>query len=82
MSLAGILAALPCGIAEAAPSDCSMAAQSYRSAIDIISLALRTYTNCLNASQGRDDCMLPFSRLKTAQVDFEMAVMDVSRWCD
>lgn len=81
MLLAGLLALLLCRTAAAAAFDCSMASQSYNSAIDVLSLALKGYTRCVNDSQGFDDCSLPFNRLRTAHVEFENATSDVGRWC-
>lgn len=65
----------------AAASDCGDARESYNTAIDAVSYALRRYTNCLNASGGTDDCSTEFRRLKYAQGDLESAVSAIGSYC-
>jgi hypothetical protein len=65
-----------------ASSECSYAVDSYNSAVDDISYGLRRYTQCVQDSQGRDDCSSEFRRLKNAQDDFESAVWEYQSNCE
>jgi hypothetical protein len=63
-------------------ADCEDAISSYNSAVSDISTALRRYSNCISASQGRDDCSGEFRRLRNAQGDFESAVSRYGSECN
>jgi hypothetical protein len=53
---------------------CRSATEAYKSAKSEVADNLRSYADCIHASDGRDDCSAEFSRLKSAQDDFETAV--------
>ena len=42
---------------------------------------LRRYASCVSRNDGRSDCSSEFSRLRSAQEDFESAVSDYQREC-
>lgn len=73
--------ALPSPI-EAGPAECRDAVDDYNSALDDVSGALRSYADCVSGSDGHDDCYSEFSRLRSAQDDFESAVSDYQSECD
>jgi hypothetical protein len=56
------------------PEQCRLAVDQYNLAVEDLSSRLRSYANCLSGSQGKDDCSLEFSSLRSAQSDFEQAV--------
>jgi hypothetical protein len=65
-----------------ASSECTYAVDSYNSAVDDISYGLKRYAQCVEASQGSDDCSSEFRRLKNAQDDFETAVSNYQIDCE
>lgn len=65
----------------ASASGCQGAISDYNSAISEISSTMQRYTRCLNASGGRDDCSSEFRRLRSAQSDFESAVISYGASC-
>ena len=67
--------------ASADPKGCRNAAEAYKSAKRDVAENLRSYADCLHASDGHDDCTIEFSRLKSAQDDFESAVSDYEDEC-
>ncbi len=67
--------------ASASPGDCRAAIDRYNSAISDVSDALRGYAACVSNSGGHDDCASEFSRLRSAQDDFESAVEDYEGEC-
>jgi type II secretory pathway pseudopilin PulG len=62
--------------------DCQSSIDDYNSALDEISNRIKKYVNCLNSSNGWDDCSHEFRRLKSAQSDFESAVSDYQTNCE
>ena len=60
--------------AVAGPQECQDAIESYNSATEDVSTALRGYSNCVSNSEGKDDCSVEFGSLRSAQDDFESAV--------
>ena len=63
------------------PEECQNAIQSYNSALDDLTTALRSYTTCVDDSQGHDDCSIEFSRVRSVQDDFESAVSSYESDC-
>ncbi len=63
------------------PDSCQDAASQYRSAKSDVRDALKSYTNCIDGSDGHDDCSSEFSTLQSAQDDFETAVSDYESEC-
>ncbi|RZJ47454.1 MAG: hypothetical protein EON87_00795 [Brevundimonas sp.] len=61
--------------------DCRSAASSYDLASSGVSSRLRRYSTCVIYSAGNDDCYSEFRRLKSAQTDFELAVMGYKSAC-
>lgn len=62
-------------------TDCKSAVDGYRSVLDDIDTYLKRYVSCISGSRGKDDCFSEFSRLKSAQDDFESVVRDLSIYC-
>jgi len=52
-----------------------------RSAKATVGDYLRRYASCVSRNDGRSDCSVEFSRLRSAQEDFEKAVSDYQREC-
>jgi hypothetical protein len=65
----------------AGPEECQEAVEKYRSAASDVKEALRTYARCLSDTDGHDDCSTEFTRLRSAQDDFESAVSDYESDC-
>ncbi len=61
--------------------ECHEAKDTYGSAIDDVETALKRYADCVQSSQGHDDCESEFRRLKSAQEDFESAVNEIEDEC-
>jgi gas vesicle protein len=80
--VAVMLSATASGPATASPETCRNAINQYNSAISDISSALRRYANCVSSSEGRDDCSSEFRRLRSAQSDFESAVLQYGSECN
>lgn len=76
-----LLAILPLQ-ASAYGYDCESSIDSYNTAINDVSYALKRYTNCLSSSQGRDDCSYEFRKVKYAQDAIESGVSDISSHCE
>jgi hypothetical protein len=74
-----VSAALP---TKADPEGCKDAADQYNSAIGDIGDYLKRYAGCVEGSRGHDDCSSEFSRLKSAQDDFESAVSEYENECN
>jgi hypothetical protein len=53
----------------------------FRSAKNTVGDYLRRYASCVSRNDGRNDCSSEFSRLRSAQEDFESAVSDYQREC-
>jgi len=68
-------------VANATPEYCRIATSQYQSAVGEVALALRKYAACVSGSNGHDDCSSEFSRLKSAQGDFESAVERYENEC-
>jgi len=66
----------------AVPEECRDAVDSCNSAISDLSDALHRYSSCLGGSNGRDDCSIEFSALRSAQDDFESAVSSYETECN
>jgi hypothetical protein len=67
--------------ASADTESCQEALHQYHSAKSDVSDALHTYTSCIQASDGHDDCSSEFSTLHSAQDDFESAVSQYESEC-
>ena|SRR5690242_14840585 len=68
-------------VASAGPSECREAVDRYNEATSEVADALRAYSRCVSDSRGHDDCSSEFSRLRSAQDDFETAVSDDESEC-
>lgn len=60
---------------------CRQATNLYNSVVQNVAAQLQTYTTCVTTSRGTRDCGGAFSRLKTAQGDFEDAVNAMRQEC-
>lgn len=67
--------------AQYANNQCRYAVDSYNNAVNEISSRLRRYSSCVSNSQGGDDCSSEFSRLRSAQSDFEISVSGYQNYC-
>ncbi len=76
-----VLALALCLSSNVAQANCRDAIVAYNSATSDVSDALRRYSRCLSNSNGHDDCSSEFSRLKSAQSDFESAVSEYESEC-
>ncbi|RYG81816.1 MAG: hypothetical protein EON59_14475 [Alphaproteobacteria bacterium] len=84
IALASVAAFALMGFGTAKPVaavDCPSAASSYDLASSGVSSRLRRYSSCVTYSAGNDDCYSEFRRLKSAQADFELAVMGYKTAC-
>lgn len=79
MILVATIASLP---VTATANDCDDAVDSYNSAADDLMSALRRYASCVSSSEGKDDCSGQFSRVRSAQSDFESAVSEIDSYCE
>ncbi len=70
------------GFQSAQAGECEEAVEEFNDAIGEIDGALRRYVNCVNSSDGDDDCSTEFRRLKRAQDSFESAVSEIDSECD
>ena len=52
-----------------------------KSAKNTVGDYLRRYASCVSRSDGQSDCASEFSRLRSAQEDFESAVSGYQREC-
>ena len=69
-------------IAQADPSECQDAINSYNTATSELSDTLQTYSSCIADSKGHDDCSSEFSSLRSAQDDFELSVSSYGSDCN
>jgi hypothetical protein len=53
----------------------------FKSSKNTVGDYLRRYASCVSRNDGRNDCSNEFSRLRSAQEDFESAVSDYRREC-
>jgi hypothetical protein len=60
---------------------CRGAAYMFKSARESVGDYIRRYASCVSRSNGHNDCWSDFSRLRSAQDDFESAVADYDRDC-
>ena len=67
--------------ATADPEACQGAVYVFKSARGSVGDYLRRYASCVSHSNGHDDCSNEFSRLRSAQEAFELAVSDYDREC-
>ena len=67
--------------ATADPEACRGALRILKSARGGVGDYLRRYASCVSQSNGHDDCTREFSRLRSAQDNFEVAVSDFDRDC-
>jgi hypothetical protein len=72
---------IPTASTNADPERCQDALNQYRSTKSDVRDALRNYTNCIDGSDGHDDCSSEFSTLQSAQDDFETAVSEYESEC-
>ena len=70
----GLFLTLPGTVARSDTDECREALDQYNAALDDVKRALRRYGSCVSDSKGHDDCSGEFSRLRSAQDDFEAAV--------
>jgi len=68
-------------MAHADTAECREAVDRYNEAIGEVANALRAYSRCVSDSRRHDDCSIEFSRLRSAQDDFETAVSDYESEC-
>jgi hypothetical protein len=85
-----LLTGITCGIAlllisdvetNADPEDCKAAIEQYNSAKSDLADALKKYSDCVNDSDGHDDCSTEFEEVKSTQDDFESAVSEYESEC-
>lgn len=79
-----VIIAMPLTISIPAKADeeaCRGATFVLRSAKTAVGDYLRRYASCVSRGDGRSDCSGEFSRLRSAQEDFESAVSDYQREC-
>jgi hypothetical protein len=60
---------------------CRGAILTFKSAKGSVGDYLRRYASCVSRSDGHDNCSSEFSRLRSAQDDFESAASDYDRDC-
>jgi hypothetical protein len=72
---------IPTARTNADPDSCPDALSQYRSAKSDVRDALKNYSNCIDGSDGHDDCSSEFSSLQSAQDDFETAVSEYESEC-
>ena len=60
---------------------CRQATNLYNAVVQDVAAQLQTYTTCVTTSRGTRDCGGAFSRLRTAQGDFEDAVNAMRQEC-
>ena len=63
-------------------SDCRDAQQKYRSSKADLESHIKRYYNCIESSNGSDDCESEFHHIKNDQDDFESAVSGIRSDCD
>jgi len=68
-------------VARSDTTDCQEALDQYNAALSDVAHALRAYSHCVSDSKGHDDCSVEFSRLQSAQGDFESAVTNYQNDC-
>ena len=74
--------ALLTGVAATADSEaCRGATYVFKSARESVGDYLRRYASCVSRSNGHNNCSNEFSRLRSAQDDFEAAVSGYDREC-
>jgi hypothetical protein len=78
---AALIAVVPCVTATADDEACRGAMFVFRSGKTTVGDYVRRYASCLSRSDGHSDCSSEFSRLRSAQEDFEAAVLDYQREC-
>jgi len=67
--------------ATADPDACKGAMLVFKSAKNGVGDYLRRYASCVSRSNGHDNCASEFSRLRSVQDDFELAVSSYDREC-
>jgi len=67
--------------ATAEPEACPGASRIFKSAKNSVGDYLRRYASCVSRSNGHDKCSSEFSQLRSAQDDFESAVLGYDREC-
>ena len=77
----GMCLALCGSAARSDTTDCQEALDQYNAALTDVAHALRSYSHCVSDSKGHDDCSVEFSRLQSAQSDFESAVSNYQNDC-
>jgi hypothetical protein len=82
VGMLGVAVTLTDGILVAADQEtCRGAVFIFKSTQSTVGDYLRRYVSCLSRNDGRSDCSIEFSRLRSAQEDFEKAVSDYQREC-
>lgn len=67
------------GAAQMTP--CGDSVIEYKGAVQALDQSLGVYTQCLNASAGRDDCRIQFQTLQQDQTRFESVVQTLRAEC-
>jgi len=67
--------------ATADPDSCRDAIDQLKSAKSDVMDRIRSFASCVSSSDGRDDCSIEFSGLRSAEDDFESAVSDYESEC-
>jgi len=78
---ATLVIALLAGPATADTDACRGATYVFKSVRESVGDYLRRYASCVSRSNGHNDCSSEFSRLRSAQDDFESAVSQYNREC-
>lgn len=63
-----------CASATADPEGCHEAVDQFKSARSEVADGIRAFASCISSSDGHDDCSSEFSRLRSAEDDFESAM--------
>lgn len=69
------------GAAPAPVDRCQAGVTRYNANLDTMIGVLRTYTNCVGESRGRQACSAEFTRLRAAHVVLEAAVKVINTQC-
>jgi hypothetical protein len=77
IKVVGAVALLLAGVSAMADREaCRGAIHTFKSAKGSVGDYLRRYASCVSRSDGHDNCSSEFSRLRSAQDDFESAASD------
>ncbi len=78
----GLCLILTASAARSGTDECAETLDEYNSVLHDVGHALRGYASCVSDSKGHDDCSTEFSTLKSAQDDFEAAVLAYQSDCN